>query len=38
MTDIIYKPVKPSHLKKLQVIQNIKESSTKSSSYFLTEL
>ena len=36
MTDIIYKTVKPSHLKKLQVIQNRKKCS-KSSSYFLTE-
>ena len=36
MTDIIYKTAKPSHLKKLQVIQNRKKCS-KSSSYFLTE-
>ena len=37
MTHIIYKTVKLSHLKKLQIIQNINNLMFQSSSYFLTE-
>ena len=41
MIDIIYKTVKPSRLKKLQIIQNIKNQAififSKPSSYFLVE-
>ena len=37
LIDIIYKLVKPSHLEKLQIIQNINKQCSKLSSHFLIE-
>ena len=37
MIDIIYKTVKPSHLEKSQITQNINNLMFESSSYFLIE-
>ena len=37
LIDIIHKLVKPSHLEKLQIIQNINKQCSKLSSHFLIE-
>ena len=37
MIDVIYKTVKPSHLEKLQIIQNINNLLFQVNSYFVTK-